>query len=101
MYAPLNAGICVRLHVIPSLRCFVMRTVTARILADSQLERFRSGGKVTSLYGRYLASYCVEYGMNMFYLHGAGSIFRILQLCGIVVVKALCYKPEGRRFDTR
>jgi hypothetical protein len=21
--------------------------------------------------------------------------------CGSVVVKALCYKPEGRRFDTR
>jgi hypothetical protein len=25
----------------------------------------------------------------------------IMGVCGSVVVKALCYKPEGRGFDTR
>jgi hypothetical protein len=29
------------------------------------------------------------------------SLLQILGACGSVVVKALCYKPEGRGFDTK
>jgi hypothetical protein len=27
--------------------------------------------------------------------------YLLIEACGSVVIKALCYKPEGREFDTR